>query len=167
MATIAGFLDRLMMPRTADATASRAGNREREAFRLRPIASEDVFFFTKRVDNSRVVRQADPHAGRTQAWMIGGSIVSALALVAVMLPALSTAVDGYKIEALRQEKSRLVNERAALELAEERYVSTQHLQELARRQKFIDPDPQNVVYLEARQENTIAGRIVPFKDQAR
>lgn len=157
----------MMMPRTADATASRAGHREREAFKLRPIASEDVFFFTKRVDNSRLVRQADPHAGRAQGWMIAGSMLGALALVAVMLPALSTAVAGYKIESLRQEKGRLLNERAALDLAEARYVSTQHLQELARKQNFIDPDPQNVVYLEARQENTIAKSIDLSKDQAR
>lgn len=156
-----------MMPRTADATASRAGHRDREAFKLRPIASEDVFFFTKRVDNSRVVRQADPHAGRVQGWMIAGSITGALALVAVMLPALTTAVSGYKIETLRQEKSRLLNERASLDLAEARFVSTQHLQELARRQNFIDPGPENVVYFEARQENTIARRIDPVKDQAR
>ena len=31
--------------------------------RLRPVANEEILFFVKRIDNSRVVRAADPAAG--------------------------------------------------------------------------------------------------------
>lgn len=144
MATIAAILDRLVVK-----GVDRVGPRHQEDFhQIRPFASEDIFFFAKPIDNSRIIRQADPEAGRAQFWMIGGSLMGAIALVALMLPALYSAVAGYKIEALRQERSRLTNERTSLELAEEKILTPRHLEELAKKQSFVDPDPMRVVYLE-------------------
>ena len=94
-------------------------------------------------------------------------MTGAIALIALMLPALYGAFSGYKIEALREERTRLVNERTSLELAEARILSPQHLQELAHKQSFIDPDPQRIVYLDARPDTTVARRGAAPRLQAR
>ena len=56
---------------------------------------------------------------------------------------------GYKMEALRQERQRLELDRASLELEETKLLSPARLEELARMQRFVDPAPEAVVYLEA------------------
>ena len=48
---------------------------------LRTFPGEDIYFFTKRIDNSRVVRQADPKAGGVCWKMIGSVGVAALLLI--------------------------------------------------------------------------------------
>lgn len=130
-----------------------------DPYRIRPVANEDVFFFSKTIDNSRVIRQADPREGRDCAFMIGTSLTGSVALVALMLPALYGSFAGYKVEALRQERARLTNERAALDLAEARILNPQRLQELAQKQSFIDPNPQKIVYLDAAHDGAVAKRI--------
>ena len=68
-----------------------------------------------------------------------------------MLPALYSAFAGYKIEALRQEKHRLtVGKRQPGAGRKPRSLSPQHLEELAAKQSFVDPDPQKIVYLEGK-----------------
>lgn len=157
MATIAAILDRLSA-RGLDQAAPRVGNREADPFGIRPIPNEDIFFFTKRIDNSMVVRQSDPRSGRACAWMIGASMSGAVALIALMLPALYGSFAGYKIEALRQEKSRLINERTELELAEAKVLNPTHLQELAKKQSFVDPEPTRIVYLNGSSDGTTVAK---------
>ena len=55
---------------------------------------------------------------------------------------------GYRMEALRQERQRLELDRAALELQETKLLSPARLEELARMQRFVDPAPESVVYLD-------------------
>ncbi len=161
MATLAAILDRLAVARGLDEVSPRVRTRDEDPSRIRAFANEDVFFFTKRIDNSRVVRQEDPRVGRVCWSMIGLSMTGAVALVAVMLPSLYGAFAGYKIEALREERAHLMQERVMLDLQEAKFLSPQHLQELANKQNFVDPDPQNVIYLDAKQNGAMASRIAP------
>jgi len=71
-------------------------------------------------------------------------------------------VEGYKIEALRQERQRLVAERSVLDLKEAQATSPAMLARLALKQKFVDPDPQRIVYLQGKPEGTLAQRLDPI-----
>lgn len=159
MATLANIFDRLMAPRVA---AVAAAPRIRpflpdNPFAVRALANEDVYFFVKRIDNSRVVRAADPKArGACWKW-IASSLTATALVVGLLFPNLYGLLAGYQIETLRQEQRRLQNESAALELEQARLLSPARLEELARMQQFIDPAPQRVVYLDAR-EGTLAKR---------
>jgi hypothetical protein len=123
---------------------------------LRAFANEDIYFFVKRIDNTRVVREADPQA-RGTCWKLIGSVVSAVVLlIFVLLPSAYGLLAGYQIQTLRQDAERLGTERASLELSEAKLLSPARMAELARIQEFIDPPAQKVVYLENAQAGTVA-----------
>jgi hypothetical protein len=148
MATIANIFNNFLGARTiADADEATAASAVCDDYKLRPIPNEDVFFFTKRLDNSRVVRQSDPRA-RARDWkLIGGAGFAAVALIGLLLPSAYGLISGYQLSYLQQENQRLVTDRARLELDEARLVSAERLQELATMQDFVDPAPDKTVYL--------------------
>lgn len=123
---------------------------------LRAFANDDIYFYVKRIDNTRVVREADPQA-RGTCWKLIGSVVAAVVLlICVLLPSAYGLLAGYQIQTLRQEGERLAAERASLELTEAQLLSPARMEELARMQQFIDPPAQKVVYLETSQSGTVA-----------
>jgi hypothetical protein len=112
------------------------------------FANEDIYFFVKHIDNSGVIRQADPTA-RGTCWKLIGSVVAAVVmLVGVMLPSAYGLLAGYQIQSLHQEQQKLAAEQATLELKEATLLSPERMQELARTQQFIDPPAQKLVYLD-------------------
>ncbi len=127
-----------------------------DLYRLRAFPNEDVYFFSKKIDNSRLVRQADPQA-RRKCWnVIGVSSLAAVMLVALLLPNVLGTIAGYQIHALEQQHGRLVNEKATLELEEARLLSPQRLEELARMLQFVDPAPGQVTFLNPKADGTLA-----------
>src|SRR5438874_1757012 len=157
MATIAGFLDRLAAARLYDQVAPQMRVRQADdPFRIRAVANEDIYFFAKRIDNSQVVRQADPRAGGICWRLIGAGVSGAVLLVALSLPMLLGMFEGYRVETLRQEKQRLLGERAELELKEAKLMSPARLELLAIKQSFVDPDPEKIVYLEKKSGSDVA-----------
>jgi hypothetical protein len=123
---------------------------------LRAFANEDIYFFVKRIDNTKVVREADPKA-RGICWKLIGSVVSAVVLlIFVLLPSAYGLLAGYQIQTLRQDGERLATEQASLELTEAKLLSPARMEELARNQEFIDPPATKVVYLENAQTGTVA-----------
>jgi hypothetical protein len=153
MATLATALDKLF--ENQNHRASAAVHRE-ASMPVRPFANEDIFFHVKRIDNSRVVRAADPQA-RQACWkMIGSVFAAAVLLVAVLLPGAYSLLAGFQIQALRQEAHKLANEQASLELQEAQLLSPARMQELARTQQFVDPPPQKVVYLDGQGDAQVA-----------
>ena len=77
-------------------------------------------------------------------------------LVALLWPNVYGMLAGYRIEALKGEQQRLLAERASLELDEARLLSPEKLEELARTQAFIDPAPDQVVYLPPAADGSLA-----------
>lgn len=119
--------------------------------RIRAFANEDILFFVKRIDNSRVVRAADP-AARGRCWKLIGSVVgAAVLLIGVLLPSSYGLMAGYSIQSLRHEGQRLDADQSSLELREAQLLSPQRIEELAREQQFVDPPAAKVLYLEGSQ----------------
>ena len=157
MATLATMYNRLFL-RGFEQAAKARGEMKRPGggAALRTFANEDIYFFVKRIDNSRVVREADPEA-RGTCWKLISSVVAAVVLVIfVLLPSAYGLLAGYQIQNLRQEGERLGTEQSSLELAEARLLSPARMEELARLQQFIDPPATKVVYLENAQSGTVA-----------
>ncbi len=119
--------------------------------RLRPFANEEILFFVKRIDNSRVVRAADP-AARGRCWKLIGSVVGAVVLlIGVLLPSSYGLMAGYSIQSLRQEGQRLDADQASLELREADLLAPKRIEDLAKQQDFVDPPAARVQYLEGSQ----------------
>jgi hypothetical protein len=157
MATLANMLDRFTTPRDAGDARSRVLANENR-FEVPAFPNEDVYLYVKHIDNSRVLREADP-AARQVCWrLIGSSFAFAIIVIALLLPTLNRLMAGYKMEALRQERQRLELDRASLELQETKLLSPARLEELARTQRFVDPAPEAVVYLESNKSDQILAK---------
>jgi hypothetical protein len=157
MATLPRFFDNFMGAGTAENDAPRSVTWETsEEFKLRALPNEDVYLFTKRIDNSRIVRQADPKA-RARDWrLVGGAALTSVVLIGLLLPSAYGLMAGYQLSQLELENQRLKTERNKLEYAEARLLSAEHLQEIAKRQGLDAPSPERTVYLAPKDEKSLA-----------
>jgi cell division protein FtsL len=157
MATLATFLRRVNVGTfAAESETEQAWVEARDPFMLRPIPCEDVYFFCKKIDNSRVVRESDPRANRKALKTIGLFSLATLFLLGLLLPKALGVAAGYQLHSLQQERTHLMNEKSALELEEARLLSPQRLEELARSLEFADPAPGQVVHLNPKPDSAIA-----------
>ena len=145
MATRAEFLKRADLPAAPAGGGTWMGGPD--SFQLRPLPSEDVYFYAKKIDNSRVVREADP-AARRRAWQAGlkGIAVAGL-LILLLMPRAFDMVAGYRIHALSAEHDKLINRKAVVALEEAQLESPERLQQLAGQLRLVNPDPGRVVVL--------------------
>jgi hypothetical protein len=147
MATMPAFLDKTA---SAASAAPRLARAER-GDRLRALPLDDVLFFSKRIDNSRLVRAADPRA-RGACWhAVGAAGVLLLLLAGTLVPSLAGRLEGYRLEALKGEERRLVDERRTLELQEAELLSPDRLQQVAEKQNLVVPQAGQVVHLDGNQ----------------
>ena len=127
-------------------------------FDLRSLPNEDVYLYVKRIDNSRVVRQADPKA-RARDWkLIGGATISAAVLIGILLPGAYSLMAGYQLSNLQQENHKLQVERTQLELEEARLVSTERLEQIAKDMQLVDPAPDSTIYLDKKDSSLALNR---------
>jgi cell division protein FtsL len=136
--------------------AANAGDGNRGGTVLRALPQEDVFFFCKKIDNSRLVREADPKATRASWNIIGAACVAVVAFGMVMAAQVAGTMEGYKLEALRSEEQRLLDERRSLDLQEAQLLSPERLEKLAKGQNLVTPSPNQVFHLETRPDGTVA-----------
>lgn len=142
MAALASMYNRLF-----DRDAEQERERVETSTRVRAFANDDIYFYTKRIDNSGVVRTADPKA-RGVCWkLIGSAGAAVILLIGVLLPGAYSLLAGYQIQSLKQEQARLTAEQASLELEEAQLVSPARMEQLAKDQQFVDPPSEKVVYL--------------------
>lgn len=156
MATMAAYFRRAGAQIAAPAATSADWVQPLDAYRLRPLPSEDIYFFSKKIDNSRLVREADPVA-RTRAWKAGAKVFAAAGLLILLLmPKALSMVAGYHVHMLAREHEKLVNDKAVLELQEATLLSPGRLEQLARELKLVNPDPKRVVVLNPGIEGALA-----------
>jgi len=130
-------------------------------FKLRALPNDDVYFYCKRIDNSRLVRQADPQTKGQCLSAIGAACVLAVLAGSVMAPKLGTVLSGYKIQQLRQEQSVLLDERRALEVDEAVLISPARLDEIAQKQKLNRPGAGQVHHLQPKGDGAFASVVMP------
>ena len=113
-----------------------------------PVPNEDVYFFTKRIDNSRVRAPGRPESPCARLEAGRRRRLCRHDLIAMLLPSAYGLMAGYQLSSLKTGTAdSLCTERARLELEEARLMSAERLQELARMQEFVDPAPDSTVYL--------------------
>ncbi len=151
------MLDRFTTPQASgDGRPRFLGNED--LYEVPSFPNEDVYLYVKHIDNSRILREADP-AARQICWrLIGSTFAFAVVVIGLLLPTVNRVMAGYKMEALRQERQRLELDRASLELAETKLLSPARLEQLARMQRFVDPAPEAVVYLDANKSDQILAK---------
>lgn len=129
---------------------------KQDPFQLRPLPLEDVFFQSKAIDNTRLVRESDPRAGG-RCWSAIGAACLALALCAAGLaPRMANRIEGYKLEGIKNEERRLVDQRRALQLREAELLGPRQLEQIAKDRNLAPPSPGQVVNLEPRSEGAMA-----------
>ena len=129
---------------------------ERAPFQLRALPHDDVFFYCKKIDNSRLVREADPQS-RGACWhAIGAACLILAGLTGVLAPNLAHTMAGYRLESLRAEERRLLDERRALELQEAALLSPERLEKLAKDQNLITPASDQIVHLDSHSDGAVA-----------
>ena len=159
MATLPAFLRRMEAPARAEAAprpAPAPTRAERDPFFLRPLPHEDVFFYCKKIDNSRLVREADPRA-RGACWSaIGAACVALAVLVSLLAPSVAGTLAGYKLESLRAQEQQLLTQRRVLELREAELLRPDRLEKLAQGQHLVTPVSGQVIHLESRGDSAVA-----------
>lgn len=147
MATLAAILDRLTLPR-AVAQAPVRVHETADDFLVRPLANENLYCFVKRIDNSGVVREADPRAGRACWKVIATGVVSTMALLCMMLPSVLGLLSGYQLQALRDERQKLETAISAAQLEESRMLSPEQLDKVAKERDYAAPAAGRMVLLD-------------------
>ena len=87
MATLANIFNRFSVA-SAAAGALESGIRTHadESCRLRPLPNEAIYFYVKPINNSRVVRQADPVQRARDRRVVAGGFAAAVLLIGALLP---------------------------------------------------------------------------------
>src|SRR5450759_2587758 len=143
-------------PRGRDAaTRTNRMRAVRDPFQLRALPHEHLFLYNKRIDNSRLVREADPKS-RGACWSaIGAASVLAVLLTSASAPSVAT-IAGYKLEALRIEERRLLEEHRGLDLQEAELLSPARLDRLAQQNNLVAPSSGQVFHLEGKPQGAVA-----------
>ena len=135
---------------------------EMDPFRLRALPNDGIYFYSKRIDNSRVVRQADP-AARGECWSAVGAVGVLLMLGAsVIAPHVGSVLAGYKLEALKNERQTLLDQKRDLEVKEAGLLSPERLNNLAKVRSLGSPVGDQVIHLDtSASEGSFARNEVP------
>jgi hypothetical protein len=163
MATLPTFVTRSEVRSSAQTREDRASSQVRgklriepDPFLLRPLPGEDIFFFTKRIDNARVVRQPDPRS-RGAAWSAAGVMcLLAALLTGSIAPRMANLFAGYRVEALRQEQQRLIDETMVLDVEQAKLLRLDRLHDLARRRNLFPPKAGQTFDLEPKGDGSMA-----------
>ena len=111
MATLATFFRRSdFMAADTTAIETAAPNR------LRNLPADNIYFYSKRIDNSRLVREADPKT-RTDCWStIATACVLAALIGGAVSPRIGGILSGYQMEKLKTEQRELTDRRRVLQI---------------------------------------------------
>jgi hypothetical protein len=158
MATLAAFFrrtdDTRQQPMAVAAPAAAWAGRD--LFELRLLPHEALVFHRKPINNSRLVREADPKA-RGACWSaIGGGALAFGLLLGVLAPNLANTLAGYRMEELRAQERSLLEAKRSLELQEAELISPDQLERYAREQRLVAPAPDQVTRLEGKSEGAVA-----------
>ena len=111
-------------------------------------------YFDKNIDNSRLVKVADPRRSR-EMMMFVGALCLLFALVMVYAWQHFSAIEyGYRIEAMKSQRDTLVETNRALRLEEASLRDPERIDALARRMGMQSPVPGQVQRIEPSDKDT-------------
>jgi hypothetical protein len=140
-----------------------AARADADLYKLRALPGDDIYFYAKKIDNSRVVRQADPES-RGECWSaVGAAAVLLMLGASIIAPHVGSVLAGYKLEALKQERQTLIDQRRDLDVREAALLSPERLHELAQARRLTTPAPDQVIHLDGTQasEGSFAKMQIP------
>ena len=163
MATWAGFFKQGSYQKSGALTSvdGRGAIRaQMDPFCLRSLPNDDIYFFAKRVDNSRVVRQSDPAARGEMASALMAAALLMILAVSIIMPKAAWMLEGYKLEALKQERQTLLDQKRELEVREASLLSPERLGELAIANNLTSPGADQIVHLDGQGDAAMAANRV-------
>ena len=95
--------------------------------------------------------------------MIGAACLAVVSLGVVLAPKVTSTMDGYKLESLRSEEQRLLDERRALDLQEAQLLSPERLERLAKGQNLVTPASARSPSRDAARRRGRDGEVEPAK----
>ena len=130
------------------AAVSDSGIRESDPYVLRGLPNDSVFFYSKKIDNSRLIRQADPGAS-DECWSAVGAGALLLMLgVSIVAPHVALVRAGYQLEAAKAERQTLLDQRRELEVREAGLLSPGRLNDIAKERNLTSPMSSQVFHLD-------------------
>ena len=155
MATLAMFFRRPLAAPAAGSGAAQSAPVQDGRYSLRALPNEDIFLYSKPIDNSRVVREPDPSA-RSEWSMIGTACLLAVLFMGLSTPRVANIFAGYQLESLKQEQQRLLDEQRDLDIVEARLSRQENLEVLARRRDLSTPAPGQIMHLDPKGDSRLA-----------
>ncbi len=159
MATLPAFFKKNQAPARltqGQAVSTNRARAERDPYALRDLPHETVYLYCKKIDNTRLVREADPKA-RGACWSaIGAAGVLAILLTTAFAPTVGTTIAGYKVEELRIQERQLLEDRRVLDVQQAELLSPAHLDQLARENNLVEPSSGQVFHLEGKPQGAVA-----------
>jgi hypothetical protein len=155
MATLATHIRDTSARRSSHLTRSEGGYANTAAVEtqadpclLRALPNDAIYFYSKKIDNSRIVRQADPEA-RGECWSaVGAAAVLLMLGASIIAPHVGSVLAGYKLETLKQERQSLIDQKRDLEVKEAGLLSPERLNGLARVRSLGSPAADQVIHLD-------------------
>jgi hypothetical protein len=146
--------------RTAEAVV------DADPYALSGLPNDDVYFYYKRIDNSRLVRQADTQV-KGEWSAIAGVCAAALLIGGLMIaPGVAGIMDSYKIQELKHEQELLRIELRKVDVAEERMLNAPALDALAPGHNLVRPGADQVIRLQPKNDRSFAmNRSFPAKSR--
>ena len=150
---VTGFRDRSDQPKATTA----ATMTDADPYVLQGLPNDNIYLFCKRIDNSRLVRQADTQA-KSECWSAIGGVCAVSLLIggATIAPSVASIMDSYKIQDLKQEQVKLRTEQRKLNLDEERMINASRLEALAPQHNLVRPEAEQVIRLQPKPERSFA-----------
>jgi hypothetical protein len=128
----------------------------------RALPNEDIHLHVKRIDNSRLVKQPDPRE-KAECWsMIGAVCAVAAVLLTSLVPGVASITAGYSVQALMQDRQRLLDERRSLEVEEAGLRQQKVLEQVAKDRNMKRPKSGQVARLDSNAGDAVAS-LAPAK----
>ena len=103
-----------------------------------------------------VFRYGSVRSGRSCWTAVGAAAVLVAMLTGTLAPAAATKLAGYRLEALRAEERKLLEECRMLELEEASLLDPARMERLARDQRLAPPVANQVVHLDNQNGDKVA-----------
>jgi len=108
-------------------------------------ASFPEVYFTKHIDNSRLVREVELEKWREYFNLLGLGILVFVSVLLFSWQHLKCVQDGYEIEGLKKQHIELQEWNRQLRLSEAGLADPQRIDTLARRDGMVSPNPRQVI----------------------